>query len=83
MCVPVAVLGVKEDEIGHVFDPFRANEAEFHHITPLSRCEACLTQCAVVSTGVTSKETFGRQGGVDSSGDGRSCVFLEEVGREE
>ena len=25
------MLGVKGDEVGHVFDPFRANEAEFHH----------------------------------------------------
>ena len=83
MSVPAAVLGVKGDEVGHVFDPFRANEAEFHHITPLSRREACLTQCAVVSAGVAGKEAFCRQGGVDSSGDGRSCVFLEEVGREE
>ena len=31
MSVPAAVLGVKGDEVGHVFDPFRANEAEFHH----------------------------------------------------
>ena len=46
------------DEVGHVFDPFRANEAEFHHITPLSRREACLTQCAVVSVGVAGKEAF-------------------------
>ena len=29
MSVPAAVLGVKGDEVGHVFDPFRANEAEF------------------------------------------------------
>ena len=83
MSVPAAVLGVKEDEIGHAFDPFRANEAEFHHITLLSRRKACLTQCAVVSVGVASKEALSRQGGVDSSGDGRSCVFLEEVGQEE
>ena len=83
MSVPAAVLGVKGDEVGHVFDPFRANEAEFHHITPLSGHEACLTQCAVVSAGVASKEAFSRQGGVDSSGDGQACVFLEEVSREE
>ena len=52
MSVPAAVLGVKEDEIGHAFDPFRANEAKFPDITPLSRHEAYVAQRAVVPTGI-------------------------------
>ena len=35
MSVPAAVLGVKGDEVGHVFDPFRANEAEFPDTQPM------------------------------------------------